>query len=164
MHFMSDDTPVAVNVSRDGKDWVLDIDGQEVPLQAEKDRTGVWLVDTHQGRRRLWIAGRGDERYVFCGGKVHTLRLVDPDDEGATAAGGGPVLMAEMPGKVVQILVSPGDEVTVGQPLVIMESMKMETELAAQVAGTVAEISVTAGQVVGQGDTLITIDPECDPE
>ncbi len=160
LHFVSDDTQVAVNVRRDGADWLVDIDGQEAPLQALQDRTGVWLVDTHQGRRRLWVAARGDERFVFCNGKVHTLRLVDPDQQAADEAGGGPVLTADMPGKVVQLLVVPGDRVEAGQALIIVESMKMETELAARVAGTVSSVEVEAGQVVGQGDTLIIIEPD----
>jgi hypothetical protein len=72
LHFLTEDTRVAVDVARDGGDWRLTIDGAVVPLQAERDRSGAWLVDTHQGRRRLWVAARGDERLVFCDGRVHT--------------------------------------------------------------------------------------------
>jgi 3-methylcrotonyl-CoA carboxylase alpha subunit len=161
-HFLSDDTPVAVNVRRDGGDWLLEIDGQEVPLQAELDRTGVWLVDTHQGRRRLWVAGRGDERFVFCNGKVHRFRLIDPDQDAADDAAGGPDLVADMPGKVVQVLVAAGDRVQVGQPLLIMESMKMETELLAHLEGKVDRVAVEAGQVIAQGELLVSIEPVSD--
>jgi len=62
-----------------------------------------------------------------------------------------------MPGKVVRLLVSEGDQVTAGQGLLIMESMKMETELTAGVAGSVSRIHVAGGQQVGQGDPLVDI-------
>ena len=160
LHFLTEDTKVAVNVTRDGQDWRLEIDGSQVPLQAVPDRTGAWLVETHQGRRRLWVAVRGDERLVFCDGKVHSLRLHDPEhaDEDAAAAA-GPNLSADMPGKVVAVKVNTGDQVTAGQAVLIMESMKMETELTAAVSGTVAAVHVTEGQVVGQGDALLDIQP-----
>ena len=165
LNFLTDDTKVAVDVNRDREDWRLVIDGCEVPLQAIKDRTGAWLVDTHQGRRRLWVAERGDDRLVFCCGKVHTLRLHDPEqaDESDDSLG-GPNLAADMPGKVVAVTVTLGQQVEAGQTMLIMESMKMETELAAAVSGTVDQIHVTSGQVVGQGDALIDIEPAADPE
>jgi len=94
-------------------------------------------------------------------GKVHSLLLPDPehaDEEDAGSA--GPHLTAEMPGKVVQVLVNTGDVVAVGQVMVIMESMKMETEFTAAVAGTVSFVHVEAGQVVGQGAALVDVKPE----
>jgi biotin carboxyl carrier protein len=64
---------------------------------------------------------------------------------------------------VVRVLVAEGAAVEAGQPLVIMESMKMETELVAGAAGTVARIHVTAGQVVAQGDPLVDVEQAGEP-
>ena len=165
LQFKTGDESYDVDVSPDGSDWLLRIDGSEVPLQAIRGKDGSWLVDTHQGRRKLWVAVQGDERLVFCDGRVHKLRLPDSEhaDEEDTL-GGGPNLVADMPGKVVQTLVGEGDEVTEGQAVIIMESMKMETELLAAIAGTVARVHVTAGQVVAQGDALVDIAPQESPE
>nr|MEE4267210.1 biotin/lipoyl-containing protein [Candidatus Krumholzibacteria bacterium] len=161
LEFLTDDTTVPVQVNPDGQDWRLEIDGQVVPLQAVRSRDGSWLVETHQGRRRLFVASRGDERLVFCDGKVHTLRLRDPEHEDEDiAAAGGPHLVADMPGKVVAVPVETGQIVKVGHTVLIIESMKMETELAAPVAGTVATIHVSPGQVVGMGDPLLDITPD----
>ncbi|PID78509.1 hypothetical protein CSA17_01315 [bacterium DOLJORAL78_65_58] len=160
LRFRSGDQDVNVDVRRKGNAWVLEMEGQEIPLAAEEDSSGCWLVDTHQGRRRLWVAARGEERYVFCDGKVHTFRLPDPEHEDEErAAAGGPLLTASMPGKVVRVLLGPGAEVQAGQVLVIMESMKMETELTAAVAGVVETVHVADGQVVAQGEALVTITP-----
>lgn len=81
---------------------------------------------------------------------------------GATgdAAGGktGPQrLLAPMPGKVVKVLVKPGDAVQARQPLVVIEAMKMENELRAGRAGRVAEIAVRDGQSVEAGVLLAVI-------
>jgi acetyl/propionyl-CoA carboxylase alpha subunit len=163
LNFRCEDEMIPVEVSREGEDWRLVIEGADIPLQAFREQGGSWLVDTHQGRRRLWVAVRGDQRLVFCDGKVHVLDLPDlvqVDDDEPNAA--GPSLFAAMPGKVVKVLVGTGDRVTSGQAVLILESMKMETELAAAVDGTVAAVHVQDGQLVGQGDALvdITADPE----
>jgi len=161
LNFRSEDEMIPVDVSREGEDWCLAIEGRDVPLQAFREQGGSWLVDTHQGRRRLWVAIRGDQRLVFCDGKVHVLDLPDPelvDDEEMDSA--GPGLFAAMPGKVVKVLVEKGDRVTSGQAVLILESMKMETELAAAVDGTVAAVHVQDGQLVGQGDALVDIEED----
>jgi len=158
--FRTEDEELDVVVRPDGPDWQLTIAGQDVPLQATLDREGVWLVETHQGRRRLQVAVRGDERLVFCDGKVHTLRLPDAEHTDAEdQPAGGPDLRSDMPGKVVRVLVTVGQEVATGQTVLIMESMKMETELVASVSGVVAAVHVADGQVVGQGEALVDITP-----
>ncbi len=161
LEFLTDDTTVPVQVSPDGQDWRLEIDGQVVPLQAVRCRDGSWLVETHQGRRRLFVASRGDERLVFCEGKVHSLRLRDPEHEDEDIATvGGPNLVADMPGKVVAVPVKTGQVVEAGHTVLIIESMKMETELVAPVAGTVVQVHVTQGQVVGtRAIALLDITP-----
>ena len=163
LNFRCLDEMIAVEINRKGDDWCLTVEGRDVPLQAFREQGGSWLVDTHQGRRRLWVVARGDQRLVFCDGKVHVLDLPDPelvDDDELESAGGG--LFAAMPGKVVKVLVEKGDRVASGQAVIILESMKMETELAAAVDGTVAAVHVQDGQLVGQGDALVDIEP--DPE
>ncbi len=157
-NFRNQEQDTAVDVIRQGDRWILNIEGQDIPLEADHDRTGCWLVDTHQGRRRLWVTARGDERLVFCDGRVHTFRLPDPEHEDAdTLSDSGPHLVAAMPGKVVRVLAAPGETVTAGQAVVIMESMKMETELTAAMDGIIETVHVEQGQIVAQGDTLVTI-------
>jgi 3-methylcrotonyl-CoA carboxylase alpha subunit len=163
LNFRCDDEIVAVDVAVQGEDWRLVIAGQEIPLEAFKDLAGSWHVNTHQGRRRLWVAARGDQRLVWCDGKVHVLDLPDPEQaDEEDLATGGPGIFAAMPGKVVKVLVEIGATVESGQAVLILESMKMETELTAAVNGTVGAIHVQDGQLVGQGDVLVEITP--DPE
>jgi biotin carboxyl carrier protein len=63
-----------------------------------------------------------------------------------------------MPGRVVRVLVQPGDEVTARQGLVVIEAMKMENELTATRAGRVREVTVAAGAAVEAGRLLVVIE------
>ncbi|MUU71338.1 biotin carboxylase N-terminal domain-containing protein [Pseudarthrobacter sp. GA104] len=79
-------------------------------------------------------------------------------DGGAAAPAADPgELRADMAGTVVKWLVEPGAEVAAGDPVVVLEAMKMETQVAAHRGGTVTEIRAKAGGVVSAGAVLATI-------
>lgn len=65
-------------------------------------------------------------------------------------------IMAPMPGTILDVLVNPGDKVNKGQPLMILEAMKMENEILAPRDCTVGQINATKGASVNAGDLLIT--------
>lgn len=67
-------------------------------------------------------------------------------------------IRAPIPGLVVKVLVNAGDEVTDGQPLVILEAMKMENEIRSLRAGTVRSIAISQGQRVEQNEILLVVD------
>lgn len=103
----------------------------------------------------------GTRHEVTLAGTTVHVDLIDPlaakrrrrEDE---VAGGGAVI-ALMPGRVVRILVAPGDEVQKGAGVLILEAMKMENEIQAPRAGRVEQILVEAGQTVEGGAELVTI-------
>jgi len=64
---------------------------------------------------------------------------------------------APMPGSVLDVKVSPGDQATEGDVLLVLEAMKMENELTAPQSGTVKEVLVKKGDTVNSGDTLIIL-------
>ncbi len=63
-----------------------------------------------------------------------------------------------MPGRVVQVLVGPGDEVTADQAVLVVEAMKMENELRAPKTGRVLEVNVAVGRTVEKGELLLVIE------
>jgi glutaconyl-CoA/methylmalonyl-CoA decarboxylase subunit gamma len=63
-----------------------------------------------------------------------------------------------MPGNIVRILVKPGDEVSTGQKLFVLESMKMENEIAAPSSGRVAGIKVNVGDAVSAGQNIMVLE------
>jgi glutaconyl-CoA decarboxylase len=70
----------------------------------------------------------------------------------------GKVLTAPMPGKILEIKIKVGDHVESGQPLVILEAMKMENVMTAPATGNVKEIPIKVGANVNQGETLVVIE------
>ena len=64
-------------------------------------------------------------------------------------------LAAAMPGRVLRVLVGVGDRVTLGQPILVLEAMKMENEVKSPRDGVVASIESAAGQAVSTGDVLV---------
>jgi acetyl-CoA/propionyl-CoA carboxylase, biotin carboxylase, biotin carboxyl carrier protein len=78
---------------------------------------------------------------------------------GGTGGGAGSGAVAvPMQGTIVKVLVEVGQQVTAGQPVVILEAMKMENQINAEKAGTVKEIRVAPGATVGTGDIVVVID------
>jgi biotin carboxyl carrier protein len=67
-------------------------------------------------------------------------------------------VVSEMAANVMKILVSPGDRLAAGDPVVLLESMKMEIPVLVEAAGTVSAVKVGEGDVVQEGDVLVTVD------
>ena len=67
-------------------------------------------------------------------------------------------IVAEMVANVMKVAVTPGAQVSVGDTVILLESMKMEIPVLAEQAGTVAAVKVGEGDVVQEGDILLTID------
>jgi biotin carboxyl carrier protein len=65
-----------------------------------------------------------------------------------------------MPGVVVAIPVKPGDAVEAGQPVIVVEAMKMQNELGAEAAGVVVSIEVQVGSTVSGGDVLVRLEAQ----
>ncbi|MDZ7678666.1 MAG: biotin/lipoyl-containing protein [Acidimicrobiales bacterium] len=63
-----------------------------------------------------------------------------------------------MQGTIVKVLVEQGQEVEIGQPVIVLEAMKMENNITAEKAGTISAVKVAVGDSVGAGDIVIEID------
>ena len=126
---------------------------------------GIFLLDVATGVVRdvqVTPSGTRGEFLVTTGGRtvVATLngrRSGRAQGEGGSADGEQAVT-APMPGRLVRVLVAPGDEVAVRQGVVVVEAMKMENELRSPKAGRVKEVAVTPGTSVEAGRTLVVIE------
>jgi 3-methylcrotonyl-CoA carboxylase alpha subunit len=97
--------------------------------------------------------------YLLRGGRQSVVRVKDFDAVDVDLILGDGVIVAPMHGKVLAVLVEVGANVTRGQPLAVIEAMKMEHSLRAPIDGTVGEIAVTAGRQVAEGARLMVIEP-----
>ncbi|GIH92669.1 acetyl/propionyl/methylcrotonyl-CoA carboxylase subunit alpha [Planobispora siamensis] len=133
-------------------------------LRARLERDGTGLLVTLDGVRRRYTAARdGDTVWLGRDGDTWALtrhHLGDPGDRAGAAGAGDGVVRSPMPGTVLLVKVTAGERVEEGQPLVIVEAMKMEHTVTAPVAGTVAELPVRAGQAVDMDAVLAVVRPE----
>ena len=110
------------------------------------------------GRRtRATVYVQGEEFHVFTPQGATRIGAVDPLAHAGVVAGEGGRLTAPMPGKVVSFAVQPGDQVSKGQPLAVMEAMKMEHTIAAPQDGVVAELLYAPGDQVAEGAELLKL-------
>ena len=135
------------------------VDGRAMKVNAQTVEPGVLslIVDGRQYRCVL------DGDAVIIGGRRFCFDVEDPRSlrgrrgAGEGAAGPRPV-KAPMPGRVVRVLVSEGDEVAEHQGVVVIEAMKMQNELKSPKAGRVARVAVVVDGTVGSGDVLVVIE------
>ena len=134
---------------------LADVDGTPVRLVSIGDEVHRVLVRRHRerGRYTLWLDGH---RYEAEALDERTRAIRDLSATGKAAVGPAP-LLAPMPGLVVRVNVEPGEEVRAGQPLVVMEAMKMENELRSPAAGTVKNVPARVGQAVEKGALLVEL-------
>ena len=137
------------------------IDGRERIVDGRETGAGTFSLLIDHAAAEVSVTSRGDEFQVAVGGRTHRLRLLDERArrrQRAAAVDGAREVRAAMPGKVVAVLVEAGARVERGQGLLVIEAMKMENEIAAPRAGTVAEVRVKPGQAVEAGELLARID------
>ncbi len=127
------------------------------PAPSEGDdgqEEGVYTVTVEGQRYTVTVSDGGD------------IDGIKPLDGGAPAASGaapaapagdGEPVPAPLAGNIFEVLVKPGQRVEEGERVLVLEAMKMETDVAAPRAGTVAEVRVKPGDAVAVGDVLLTI-------
>lgn len=115
------------------------------------------LVEFAGDRSNGHVHVQGETRHIFTPRGASVLELQDPLAHAGESQQEGGRLTAPMPGKVVSFAVKAGDTVTQGQPLAVMEAMKMEHTIAAPADGVVQELLYAPGDQVAEGAELIRI-------
>lgn len=139
---------VEVTVARDSQTWYLG----DLECQIMAD-----------GRLKLMVNGVtkfahstkvGDVWWVHIDGHVFCIEKTEPGSNDDDSQGG---MVAPMPGKIIDVLVEQGQSVTAGDLLLVMEAMKMEHRIVANVDGIIGMLKLKAGDQVQQGDVLVEI-------
>ena len=124
---------------------------------------GVYSVLLGNRSFAVRIPGNGIEpAEVWVGNRRYFISQADARDsagrhKGASAAGPKEV-RAQMPGKVISVLVAAGERVEAGQGLIIVEAMKMQNEMRSPKDGVVSRIKAAAGATVAQGEVLMIVE------
>lgn len=146
-----------------GGEFRLTIDGQPVQVHARATSNGLSLVmDDHRQLDVDLVEGARGEWLVQLP-RITVNAIVDGrrrrrGGAGEVAGAGLQQVLAPMPGRIVRVLVKPGDEVEARQGLIVMEAMKMENELRSPKAGTVKDVAVAEGDSVQAGRLLVVVE------
>jgi 3-methylcrotonyl-CoA carboxylase alpha subunit len=140
--------------------WLLQFDDRAILAEGERRAHGEFSMLLDGVRKRITVLDHGAETAVFLDGESWRLTEIDPL---AARAGEDPTagrLTAPMPGRVTQLMVEPGTSVRRGQPLIVIEAMKMEHTVAAPTDGVVEAVRFAPGDLVEEGAELIALTPE----
>ena len=155
--FRDDAEERTVKATAGQRGWLLRLGGREVWADARHEPDGSFAVMIDGVRRRVIVLDHGQETAVFNDGESWRLTEIDPlaarQDE--DLAGGR--LTAPMPGRVTRLLVEEGNAVRRGQPLMVIEAMKMEHTIVAPADGMVGRVQFKVGDMVEEGAELIRL-------
>ncbi|RDK00305.1 acetyl/propionyl/methylcrotonyl-CoA carboxylase subunit alpha [Paraburkholderia lacunae] len=158
---VENDTAFTVSFARDGSTQTLEHDGVREGFSwsggAGRHEFRATIGDA-RATGRVFVDG--DTFHVFCLGEALAFEWQNLLAHAADAEGGEGRLTAPMPGKVIAVLVEPGAVVKKGEPLIVMEAMKMEHTIGAPAAGTVSEVLYAVGDQVTDGAQLLVLNVE----
>ena len=150
-----------VTIARRRPHLVLLIDGEEHEVSrtpAIGDGRNLMSVDSH--RIEFARAELGGRQIVRIAGRTYEVAFVDPFSAAGGAGGGADTLKAPMPGAVVSVQKKAGDAVTRGEPVITIESMKLQTALPAPRDGVIAAILKGEGETFEKDEVVVTLVPE----
>ena len=168
--------------------YTVEIDKALVPVDVQRMSTGQYRLQIGESEARIvdaQVSGdlvhilsgpksysvvlgqRGQSHQAHVNGAISQLAVLDSrtarrraQERAGGSATGAATVRSPMPGRIVSILVSEGERVSQGQGVIIVEAMKMENELRAEISGTATKIHVKADDRVDGGAILISIEPE----
>lgn len=162
-----------VKIKIAGREYEVKLDRSNVTVNGEAVLLQDVKIDVNgglrygSGERQLTavLDRNARESFVLHAGREFELdvetdhdRLVRSLTKQSEGAGGRKEIRASMPGLVIRTLCEPEQQVQKGQPVLILEAMKMENEIRAPMDGTVREIKTQQGQAVERGDLLMVLE------
>jgi biotin carboxyl carrier protein len=152
-----------VELARDGDRWRATLLGSTAEIDAVEIAPHVFsvLLDGSSHEVRVSPAADGALK-IQLGTTEMRAEIVDPrawrGRHGALAVEGRQQVVSPMPGKIIRILIQPGDAVAAGQGLLVIEAMKMQNEIRSPKNGTIEKVLAEEGQAVNAGDVLVWVD------
>lgn len=152
-----------VELECENRPGVATINGCPVQFELSEPEPGVYTLLLGNRVVEVRIVGNPTQAAVeaILGGQKIPIRVIDPNRRrrpGMLTVTGKIELSATMPGRVVRWLCQPGDTLSEGQGVVVLEAMKMQNEVRSPKAGTVTELRVKPGQTVEAGAVLAVIE------
>lgn len=162
-HVTVDSSEFDITIEYRSEQFVATVNGKEYVVKQTPLSEGrsLLLIDNESLEIDIHSHNGSGERRIFMTGQEILTTVEDfavaqmRKTAGISHAKKDDVLHAPMPGLVVGVKVKPGDNIVSGQPLIVVEAMKMENIIKAKHAGTIKAVRVQAGVSVEKGDTLV---------
>lgn len=148
---------IALSAHSDVGAWQINMDGASFKAQGHLV-DGTLTAQVNGRRLAVGVIELSSGFVLMHKGASYEFTRPDPLDVDLQEQAGGNRFVAPLPGKIVQVLVSPGDKVRPGAPLIVLEAMKMEQTIQAQSAGTVETVGVSQGDQVEAGALLVSFE------
>lgn len=134
-----------------------EVDGETLAVALSPIDACGWLLRRQQAQKPVYVHQSGDKYQIWYGGEYYELSR-QSRASGADEAEHSDRISAPLTGKVIVVSVTPGQAVAQGAPLVVLESMKMETALSAPLDALVKAVHCAPGDQVGNGQLLIELE------
>lgn len=142
--------------ARVGADGNITVEGQDFTVTPMGP--GLFAVVNGDRRWQVAVAGPPEERWVAVDGEVAVIEMASGSGRRRTQGAHGDAMVAPMPATVVAIEVEPGQSVTRGETVILLEAMKMELPVRAPRDGVVRAILCSAGELVQPGVPLVELE------
>jgi biotin carboxyl carrier protein len=151
-----------LDLNREDSRWSCRLNGNEVEVDAVLARPDVLSLRIGNKAYEVKCERVAGEMHLWVGSARFAAEVRDPRSlrgRGRAVDDHGPKkLTAPMPGKIVRVLVSQGDEVEAGAGVLVVEAMKMQNEIKSPKKGTIQKILVSGGAAVNAGDVLAIVE------
>ena len=157
-----DSRHVAITIEEADGMVAATVDGRAYDLRVVQPEPGVYVIFSGDDVYEAGVsAGNRDRLQVKLRGRLFDVSIIDrkhrrPATE--QAAEGRQNLTSPMPGKVVRVLLTAGNEVEAGQGVVVVEAMKMQNEIKSPKAGRVVEVRVNEGETVSANQVVAVVE------
>ena len=151
--------PQEIVMARSSKGATLWLDGKSHQATLRPVGRG-YEVALDDRVERIWLVVDHDTVHVHALGRPWRLEVFDPVELALQGADQADTATAPMPGVVQEVAVAPGDAVRTGQTLVVIESMKMQSEIVAWRDGVVEKVHLGLGETFDRGAPLVALVPE----
>ena len=156
LDLVDEETTHSVRVHRSGSGWALGVGGQQVIGSAARMPDGRIALTLDGVQERVGATRIGEQLVLRLRGETFRFRLPDPIAAAAEEEDAGGRLEAPIPGQVTQVMATPGMAVKRGDVLVVLEAMKTVFRLTAKAEGVVETVSCRAGEMVREGQILVS--------
>jgi len=148
-----------LNVQKKGDHYSLSYRDAEFSVKLFRNDGQRFIFELETNTHECYVVAQGREIWVSFDGEIYQLKKAARSrTSSGTAENGERHLHAPMPGQIRDIQVAPGDEVTQGQSLLILEAMKMEIRIQAPKTGVVAAVHVALGNAVEKDQLLVELE------